>query len=352
MNIQSLVLYFALAAVGGMIVQRCKVPGGMMVGAALFCGVGNILFDIGAIPSYIKLSAQILTGIYIGLNVDVQELKNLGKIVKPLMIVIVGLLLTNILTGLIIVRFSPMNLMSALLAASAGGVNNMPLIAGDLGGDPSIVAIFQCVRMIIGIGIFPSMIYSITVKTNGKPLKKDRADAPVQKEPTNKKQHIWDLIKAGILAVCGGIFGSWLNIPSSYLLLPILTSIFYKGFHKEANASVNFRRIAQILSGIYIGSCFNAQNSSMMRSLGIPIAVMIALFIVNFIVCGFILYKLHCFDLMESLLAASPAGASDMALITADLGIQNTYLNLLHVLRLLVVITVFPFVFDVLVRLL
>ncbi len=42
------------------------------------------------------------------------------------------------------------------------------------------------------------------------------------------------------------------------------------------------------------------------------------------------------------MLAATPAGASDMALISADLGIHNIRLIFLQVMRLIAVITLFP----------
>ena len=42
------------------------------------------------------------------------------------------------------------------------------------------------------------------------------------------------------------------------------------------------------------------------------------------------------------MLAATPAGASDMALISADLGIRNAKLIVLQVLRLITVVLVFP----------
>ena len=52
----------------------------------------------------------------------------------------------------------------------------------------------------------------------------------------------------------------------------------------------------------------------------------------------------------ESMLAATPAGASDMALISADLGVQSPDLIVLQVVRMLVVISVFPQIINLLVH--
>ena len=53
----------------------------------------------------------------------------------------------------------------------------------------------------------------------------------------------------------------------------------------------------------------------------------------------------------EAMLAATPAGASDMALISADLGIRNAKLIVLQVLRLITVVLVFPSILSVVVGL-
>ena len=52
------------------------------------------------------------------------------------------------------------------------------------------------------------------------------------------------------------------------------------------------------------------------------------------------------------MLAATPAGASDMALISADLGISNAKLIVLQVLRLITVVLVFPSILSFVVHVL
>ena len=44
----------------------------------------------------------------------------------------------------------------------------------------------------------------------------------------------------------------------------------------------------------------------------------------------------------ETMLAATPAGASDMALISADIGVNSRELVELQVIRLVVVVSLFP----------
>ena len=44
----------------------------------------------------------------------------------------------------------------------------------------------------------------------------------------------------------------------------------------------------------------------------------------------------------EAMLVATPAGATDMALISGDLGISSLDLNVLQIIRMITVVSVFP----------
>lgn len=342
------VWYVIIAILGGLLLQKCKVPGGMMVGAAIACGIANVTFALGESPSMVKIMAQVLTGVYIGINIDAQELKDIKYIFKPLLIVIIGLLITNIITGYIISRISSLDLMTSMLSAAAGGVSNMPLIAGDLGANPAMVAIFQSVRMIIGIGVFPSLI---SVFSKRKKVNNNQTIQNVSKPPKNDAvtfdSSMWiKLIMIIIVCLFIGWVGTRISFPSSYLIFPLLACIGFKMLKVNITGPILLRRVAQILSGIYIGTCFNRSDLYTLQYIIIPIILMIVLFVVNFLISGWIIHAKKYFGFAESLLAASPAGASDMALVTEDLGIQNTNLNLLHVLRLLVVVVIFPFILE------
>ena len=77
-------------------------------------------------------------------------------------------------------------------------------------------------------------------------------------------------------------------------------------------------------------------------TLGVPVLILIAAYTISCFVIGGLLTRAGCFDRAEGMLAATPAGASDMALISADLGVSNAKLIVLQVLRLITVVLVFP----------
>ena len=62
----------------------------------------------------------------------------------------------------------------------------------------------------------------------------------------------------------------------------------------------------------------------------------------NCLVTGTIESKLFGYGRKEGMLIASPAGASDMALIMDDMGIQNTDVVIMQAVRAVVVMGCFP----------
>ena len=86
-----------------------------------------------------------------------------------------------------------------------------------------------------------------------------------------------------------------------------------------------------------------------MSLLGLPIVILIAMYSIACFVIGYLLMKSGCFSRREGMLAATPAGASDMALISADLGIKDPKIIVLQVTRLIVVVLFFPSIISLVI---
>ena len=73
----------------------------------------------------------------------------------------------------------------------------------------------------------------------------------------------------------------------------------------------------------------------------------------GYIVCcigmGCVISKVFQIELREAMLCLSPEGATEMALIAADLGVHSANLVALQMCRLLSVMAFFPQIFTVLV---
>jgi uncharacterized membrane protein AbrB (regulator of aidB expression) len=74
-------------------------------------------------------------------------------------------------------------------------------------------------------------------------------------------------------------------------------------------------------------------------------------YLANCYFTGKIIRKTCGFTRKESMLITTPAGASDMALISADMGVENTDVIIMQVVRAVTVMTFFPQIINLIVYL-
>ena len=110
------------------------------------------------------------------------------------------------------------------------------------------------------------------------------------------------------------------------------------------------RKGAQLLSGAYVGAGIGLAQLLQLKHLALPVVMLLLSYSVGAVLIAALLQRLRIFGRREAFLAATPAGASDMALISADLGVYNVKLVLLQVMRLIAVILLFPSIFWMLAK--
>ena len=73
-----------------------------------------------------------------------------------------------------------------------------------------------------------------------------------------------------------------------------------------------------------------------------PLLCLIVAYMAFAFLMGKLLNKKFAIPFKEAMLMVTPAGASDMALISADMGVQSSVLSVTHVARLVVATSLFP----------
>lgn len=136
----------------------------MMVGALLAVSVLSVCTDWAYMPSYARVAAQITAGAFIACTVEKSDLKRLPHIVKPAAILLGGMLCLNLLMGFLIHAVADLDWITSFMCAVPGGMSDTPIIAADMGGNGGKVAVMQFARLLTGIGVFPSLILTVTKK--------------------------------------------------------------------------------------------------------------------------------------------------------------------------------------------
>ena len=338
-----LTLLCALAV--GYLLDRIHLPGGMMVGAVIGACLLGVTTGQALMPGPAKTLAQIIAGAFIGSGIRREDVREMRTIIRPALILMPGLLAVNLISGLLIYATGTMDLMTALMCCVPGGISDIPMIASDMGADPSIVVTMQFIRLVLGIGVFPLMIRLVT----GGGTRKEAA-AQARKKKTFQPGNV--ALTFAVAAVCG-LIGKASPVPSGTMGFATLGSIVFACLMPgRAQMPRILRKGAQLLSGAYVGACIGAEQLLTMTRLGLPVLILVTGYTLACFILGGLMTLAGCFDRAEGMLADTPAGASDMALISADLGVQNAKLIVLQVLRLITVVLVFPSILSLVVHLL
>lgn len=337
-DVYNFLLTILIGTLVGYVFLKFKVPGGMMVGSIVAISILNITTDIAYMPTAGRISAQIIAGAFIGVGIEKSDLKRLKYIFKPALTLIVGMLFLNIISGFLIYFTSPLDLVTSLMCAVPGGISDIPIISAEMGADSSKVAVMQFIRLVFGIGIFPSLIAKVSK------LKRFEVEEEqeIYKRITTKDNNFSSLLLTISVATFFGVIGKLSGIPSATLVFSMISIIILKLTIGRASMPKLMRRIAQVLSGAYIGTSIEINEVLEMKYLLIPAIILVLGYLVACLLIGNILHKKYGMPINESMLAATPAGAADMALISADIGIESADVIVMQIIRMVTVVSIFP----------
>lgn len=343
---------FIVGLIGALICFKLKVTGGLMIGSLLAVALLNIFTGLAYFPLPAKIFAQIISGAFIGMQVNRKNVSDLKKMVKPTVFLVGGLLLINIILGFIIYALSDCDLMTALFAAVPGGVADISIISSDMGADTSIVAVFQLFRLVNVLTFFPTLIFPIAKyisKRQPPSIKNQQAQehTDTQASPANTKNKTIDQpIKRTVItlsiAFIFGILGAIVKIPAGPLLFSTLSVSVLSLWTNKAYMPFGVKRFAMIVAGAFVGSSFVRENLNGIAGLILPMILLVVGYMVFCILLGILMSKLFKIDIATALFSCTPAGASDMALLATDIGAVGPQVALLQIARLFCVITIFP----------
>lgn len=342
---EKIILTMLVSLILGYVLLKLKVPGGLMIGSIIAVSILNITTGLAYMPTWSSVIAQIIAGAFIALGLEKSDLQRLKFIFKPALVLIIGMLVLSIVSGFLIYIFSPLDLLTSLMSTVPGGISNIPIISAEMGADSSKVTVMQFIRLVLGLGIFPSMINKVSRLR----FFEEVDESNMYKRDQSNNDSKFDLLIAISIAAIFGIIGKLTKIPSATLVFSMLGVMVLKLTVNRGYIPIWMRRLAQVLSGAYIGSNIGLSEVMEMKYLVIPAFILIFSYLIACFIIGEILHKTCNMQIGESMLAATPAGASDMALIAADIGIESADVIVLQIIRLVTVVSIFPQIIRIIV---
>jgi len=159
-------LAIAVAAFGGWLGVRFNLPAGALVGAMLV-GVIPGLLGIGPLawPPGVLEGAYLLLGSRVGSRFDRAILRQLWSLLPFVLAFIVGLVVVCAGIGWALHKTADMDLLTALLATSPGGIDAATIAALDTGANVTMVVSIQMARLLLMVLAGPFIIRRLVARS-------------------------------------------------------------------------------------------------------------------------------------------------------------------------------------------
>ncbi len=238
-------------------------------------------------------------------------------------------------------RATGVNIASSTIGNMPGGLTPMILICENIPqADVNIVVVLQSMRLMGTIFAVPFLVL------NSVGVAPDIAERTMSAlSDIYALAPAWQLI---LVACAGAAIGYFIHMPANFLLGPIIStgifSIYLGG--QLPDAPQWLVSIAQIVTGIYLGTCIDPfQLGKSRKLLPVGIAGVVGM-IAGSLATGYILSLLYGFSTTTGFLATAPGGIAEMCITGMVLGENVPVILAYQLFRMLFLCSVMPFLLQ------
>lgn len=353
-------LMIGLAVAGYGLFRKINFPAPSIMGPMMILGIYQVLG--GGLPEFsltIVNILQIVIGLSLGARINDQKLADLGKVLRPSLVIAVWTLLSTFGMTFIIHQFTP-NMATALFAAAPGGISEMTVLALVYDAAVPIVSTYQFVRLVVIISVVPLIARWLQGRQKSKDLAVDQepagavlggADLEDSQGPESKTAQeqpvsaltTWQILPLYLIGTLGGLLLLALNFPGGGVIGAMaalaITNVLFKKQYKFPNSVM---QIALLGIGMSIGLEFSPEIVRTIREMLLPIVGFSLLIVLSNLAVGWYIRHLTHWDMITCLLSSAPGGLNQMLVVAEEMKADSLTISILQLVRLLIIIICIP----------
>jgi membrane AbrB-like protein len=152
-------LTIGAALVGGFLAERLRIPAPMLLGPLLITAVLTLTGAVDVtVPPLLREAAFSVIGLYIGLGFERDTLRQIARLIVPVLVSIFGLLVACLGLAWLLTITADVHLLDAYLATTPGGLYAVLPIAYGSGADTTFVLAVQGLRLFAMILAAPIVV--------------------------------------------------------------------------------------------------------------------------------------------------------------------------------------------------
>lgn len=331
-----LALALAIGTVGGFVFEGLRMPLAWMLGSCVFCTVAAFFGLRIGMKIRLRQGMIIVLGVLLGSGFTPDLVQRLGEWAVSLC-VLTGMTMTGASLCFVWLRiFTGWDRVTCYFASMPGGLNDMTIMGGAMGGDERAIALAHALRILTVVLTIP-IWYRLVTGTQTSVL------AMVHGATSNDWKDYAILVACGIV---GAVAGRLLRLPASFMMGPMIVSaLAHLGGLTNSQPPGVLVAAAQVVVGAaigcrFVGASLDKLHKEMAASIGA--AFLLIGCAVAFAEITFLLTGLN-FD--ATVLSYAPGGFAEMSLIGLALGIEIAMVATHHLFRLFLIILTGPLVF-------
>jgi uncharacterized protein len=334
-GLRALALAIAIGTVGGFVFNWLKMPLAWMLGACVFSTVAAFAGLRIGMRVRLRQGMIIVMGVLLGSGFSPELVQQLGKWAVSLC-VLSGMTMTGATLGYLwFRRFTNWDRVTCYFAAMPGGLNDMTIMGGAMGGQERAIALAHALRILTVVLTIP-VWYRLVAGAQTSVL------TMVQGPTNNNWRDYAVLIGCGVI---GAVVGRLLRLPASFMMGPMLMSaIAHLSGLTSSKPPGELVAAAQVVMGAgigcrFVGAAIDQLHKEMSASIGAAVIL---------IGCAVIFAELTValtgLNLDATVLSYAPGGFAEMSLIGLALGVEVAMVATHHLFRLFLIVLTGPFV--------
>ena len=157
-DLKKIIITMTIGVISGFAGYYVGIPAGAMSVSMAGVAAYNIKSNKAFMPIKLRQFIQVLGGALIGAKMTMGDILGMKTIAIPVIIVISGFCLMNLILGIMVYKISDFNIPTSMFSAAPGGISDIAIIAGELGADTPKVAVMQFIRLVCVIVFYPILI--------------------------------------------------------------------------------------------------------------------------------------------------------------------------------------------------
>lgn len=335
-------LALLIGAAGGATFFALNLPLPWMLGAMIACFIAVLAKLPLRAPARLRPFVIPVIGVMLGSGFDTQTFGHMLEWGFSLLGLLAYLGLSAAIVIPFFVKFGRMDPVTAFFSGMPGGLSEMMIIGGEMGGDENRIVLSHAARIfatVTLIAIYFRVILGYQVSGVAAP---NGAHAVLE-------------VQSGVLllacAVIGTILGHRLKLPAAGLLGPmILSAAVHMTGLSQAAPPRTLVIIAQIVMGSMIGCRFmGADPRLIIKTLILSICATSTMLGLSLVFANGLSALLGT-SVEQTLLAYAPGGLTEMSLVAIAMNAEVAFISIHHLIRIVILIAVAPGILKWLMR--